>query len=172
MRILRPAIGATAFVVAAAACGSHVVYDTSLTPVRNPLVTASVENGWLVVDSTDIGLRAVLELQLEGPNATDEYVALHVPTLHCTVSGEHVPAKLLREPPRCEQRPVAPLTCPTGTTPEECDRLRRQEERVCIYTIRAEFLFGEMPHLNENTHYFTFAQTDAPVNWVITERSR
>lgn len=171
MRILRPATGA-ALAAVLTACGSHVVYDTSLMPVRNPLITATVENGWLVVDSTDVGIRAVVELQLEGPNANDEYLARHVPRLHCTISGEHIPAKLLREGPRCEGRPIGAATCPTGATPEECDLRRSREDPVCIYTIRAEFLFAEMPHLNENTHYFTFAQTDAPVNWVVADRSR
>lgn len=147
------------------ACGPPVIYDTDLRPVRNPLVTASVDNGWLAVDSTDIGIRVVLELRLEGPPETAEYLSLHVPVLHCTVSGQHLPARLLREEPNCPG--PRPVRCPEGSSPEECERLAQEQEaeEICVFTIRAEFLFDEMPHLDENRHYFTFAQSDKPVRW-------
>ena len=170
MRPTGSALGAFACAATLAACATHTIYDTYGVPVRSPLVTATVENGWLAVDSTDMGIRAVVELQLESSTISEEYVELHVPRLHCTVSGDHVPSRLLREPPRCTSRSVGTIVCPTDATPEECDRVRQQGEQVCIYTIRAEFLFAEMPHLNENTHFFTFAQTDAPVNWVVADR--
>lgn len=170
MRPTGSVLGAFACAASFAACATHTIYDTYGVAVRNPLVTATVDNGWLAVDSTDAGIRAVVELQLESPSAADEFVELHVPKLHCTVSGDHVPWRLVRELPRCTSRPIGALACPTGATPEECDRLRQAEEQVCIYTIRAEFLFAEMPHLNENTHFFTFAQVDAPVRWVVADR--
>ena len=40
------------------ACGPPVLYDTDLEPVRNPLIVASVENGWMAVDSSEAGVRA------------------------------------------------------------------------------------------------------------------
>ena len=158
--------------VAAGACGAPMIYDASMQPVRNPLVVASVDNGRMAVDSTEAGIRAVLELQLEGPGSADEFVEFHVPKLHCTISGEHIPAKVFREKPRCATRPLTTGVCPTGFTPEECDAYRQQGAETCMYTIRAEFLFAEMPHLDENTHYFTFARTDAPVYWTKTDRDR
>ena len=155
-----------------AACSPRMIYDTSLQPVRNPLVTASVENGWLAVDSTDAGIRAVLELEMEAPAATAEFVTLHEPRLHCTVSGEHRPAKWISEAPRCPTPQPQALRCPAEYTPEECDRFRREEIPLCLYTVRAEFFFSQMPHLDENTHYFTFAQSDTPVEWVKAKGDR
>lgn len=166
MKTLRFVFALAAPAAAFQACSPHVVYDTSMQPVRAPLVTASVENGWMAVDSTDAGIRAVLELEMEAPAATAEFVTLHVPRLHCTISGEHMPAKVMREAPRCPTQPLAPARCPADFTPEECDRYREEEVPYCTYTVRAEFFFAQMPHLDENTHYFTFAQSDTPVQWV------
>ncbi len=172
MSSFRNASKALLSVVVVSACGAPVIYDASLQPVRNPLIVASVDNGRLAVDSTEAGIRAVLELQLDGPGAADEFVQLHVPKLHCTVSGEHIPSKVLREEPKCASRPIMTVSCPTGFTPEECDAYRQQETELCTYTIRAEFLFAEMPHLDENTHFFTFSRTDSPVYWTRAERDR
>ncbi|MDH3732664.1 MAG: hypothetical protein OEU54_03985 [Gemmatimonadota bacterium] len=172
MKTLSLVFGITATAVVASACSPHIVYDTSMQPVRDPLVTANVENGWMVVDSTDAGIRAVLELEMEAPAATAEFVTLHVPRLHCTISGEHLPAKVMREAPRCPTAPAQALRCPTDFTPEECDRYREEETPYCTYTVRAEFFFAQMPHLDENTHYFTFAQSDTPVQWVKAKSDR
>ena len=147
------------------ACGPLVIYDTAHQPVRNPLITASVDNGWLAVDSTEAGIRAVVELHLEGPASTADFVSLHLLRLHCTVSGEHLPAKILLEEPRCPTPGSSPIRCPEGTSPEECDGMRGEAEPNCLFTIRAEFLFDQMPHLDENRHFFTFGQTDQPIRW-------
>ncbi len=149
----------------AAACGPPVIYDTAHRAVRNPLVTASVDNGWLAVDSTETGIRAVVELQLAAPAGSEEFMSLHLLRLHCTVSGEHIPAKILREAPRCPTPGSPPVECPEGATPEECDTIREQADQTCLFTIRAEFMFDEMPHLDENQHFFTFGQTDQPIRW-------
>ena len=147
------------------ACGPPVIYDTAHRPVRNPLITASVDNGWLAVDSTEAGIRVVVELQLEGPADAADFVSLHLLRLHCTVSGEHLPAKILQEEPRCPTPVSRPIRCPEGTPPEECDRIREEAEQSCVFTIRAEFMFDQMPHLDENRHFFTFGQTDQPIRW-------
>lgn len=147
------------------ACGPPIIYDTSHRQVRDPLITAAVDNGWLAVDSTGNAVRVVVELQMEGPSDASDYVGLHLLRFHCSVSGEHIPAKVLREAPSCPVPGAPPMRCPDGTSIEECEAIRVDAEQNCLYTIRAEFLFDEMPHLDENEHFFTFGQTDQPIRW-------
>ncbi len=64
-----------------ASCGPVIVYDTRLQPVRDPVLLASVENGWLAIDSTASGVRGVLELWIETHARTLDYVDLYVRTL-------------------------------------------------------------------------------------------
>ena len=71
-------LGVAAISVLVVACGPPVIYDTANRPVRNPLITASVDNGWLAVDSTEAGIRVVVELQLEGPASAADFVSLHL----------------------------------------------------------------------------------------------
>ena len=67
------------------------------------------------------------------------------------------------EEPRCATPGSRPVECPEGATPEECDAIREQAQQNCLFTIRAEFMFDQMPHLDENQHFFTFGQTDQPI---------
>lgn len=154
----------TTLAVLTMACGPPVIYDTSNVAVRDPLVTASVDNGWLAVDSVGTDVRVVVELHLEGPLDASNVLPLHLLRMHCAVSGEHVPAKVSQEEPRCPTPGAPPRECPAGMTPGECDALRAADEN-CLFTIRAEFMFDEMPHLDENGHFFTFGQTDQPIRW-------
>lgn len=155
----------TAIPILLVACGPPAIYDTSHRLVRNPLITASVDNGWLAVDSTEAGIRAVVHLQLAGPADASESVSLHLLRFHCAVSGEHLPSSVMQEEPRCPAFGSRPIRCPEGASPGECDTIRDEAEQTCVYTIRAEFLFDQLPHLNENQHFFTFGQTDQPILW-------
>ena len=67
--------------------------------------------------------------------------------------------------PRCPTPGSRPVECLDGTAPEACDRIREEAQQNCLFTIRAEFLFDEMPHLDETRHFFTFGQIDQPIRW-------
>lgn len=149
--------------LALAACGPPVLYDTELVAVRNPLVTASVDNGWVAVDSTDRGLRAVLELRIEASSLSSQYVSLHVPQLHCSSSGSHRPIKVRREVPVCTTPPRA-AACPADARDGGCPEMLDAKHESCIYVVRAEYLLGDMPHLDES-HFFTFAQTESALTF-------
>ncbi|MDX1579373.1 MAG: hypothetical protein R3266_12880 [Gemmatimonadota bacterium] len=155
------AVGAAAVI---SGCGPPVLYDTDLQPVRNPLITASVENGWLAVDSTEAGVRAVLELQVEASEIASEYVALHVPTLHCSSRGVHEPAKVRHGQPVCSPPDPALYCSPTEREAGDCPQALTQLPETCVYTVRAEYAFERVPHLDES-HYFTFAQRATPIYW-------
>lgn len=159
----RHAIAGLATVIALAACGPPMLYDTDLRPVRDPIIVASVGNGWLAVDSTAAGVRAVLELQMEGSDAAAEYVSLHVPRLHCR-TGAHFPARVRTEQPRCPAGARPPRECADGTSSGACDDAPVLASPTCLYTVRAEFLFDRVPHFDAS-HYLTFGQSETPVVW-------
>lgn len=159
----RAALAGLLVAAASAACAPPTVYDTELRPVRDPIILASVGNGWLAVDSTANGVRAVLEIQVEGSEAAADYVSLHVPRLHCSASGEHLPARVRTEAPRCPIPPQARPEC-TGGSAGACRAARVLVTPSCLYTIRAEFLFDRVPHLDAS-HYLTFGQSETPVVW-------
>jgi len=160
----RGSIARLALALGIAACGPPTLYDTDLRPVRNPIIVASVGNGRLAVDSTDAGVRAVLELHVEGSDAAAEYLALHVPRLHCSASGAHFPVRVRTEEPRCPARAPAADRCARDAAPGTCAETRVLASPTCLYTVRAEFLFDRVPHLDAS-HYLTFGQTEAPVVW-------
>ncbi len=149
---------------AGTACGPPVLYDTELRPVRRPIIVAAVDHGWLAIDSTENGVRGVLELQFEGPPEAAEYVTRHLPRLHCESKGDHLPVRVRREPPSCPAPATPPPECLEGTSPERCLALREAATPACLFTVRAEFEFSRMPHLDEN-HYFTFGQHQTPLHW-------
>lgn len=163
----RGSIAGLALAVGVTACGPPTLYDTDLRPVRNPIIIASVGNGWLAVDSTEAGVRAVLELQMEGSDAAEEYVALHVPRLHCRASGAHFPARVRTEKARCPAPTAIQSECVDGASPEACRDALVLASPTCLYTVRAEFLFERVPHLDAS-HYLTFGQSEAPVVWART----
>lgn len=149
--------------LAVASCGPPVLYDTDMRPVRSPIIVASVGNGWLAVDSTSAGVRAVLELQMEAPLESSQFVTLHTPTLHCSSKGEHRPSKVMREEPICRTA-EAPSCSPSQRESGQCQAMLEQRSLTCLHVVRAEFTFERVPHLTES-HYFTFAQTDTPIHW-------
>lgn len=163
MRRIVPA-AAVLFSTILVGCGPPVIYDTSHRVVRSPIVTASVDNGWLAVDETEDGVRAVVQLELKGPAEAADYVPLHSLRFHCS-SGEHMPSSVSADEPRCPAAGAQAMLCPPDVSPDVCEAMRRDAEQTCLYTIRAEFHFGQMPHLDENQHFFTFGQTEQAVHW-------
>lgn len=160
----RRSIAGLALALGIAACGPPTLYDTDLRPVRDPIIVASVGNGWLAVDSTDAGVRAVLEMQMEGSEAAAEYVTLHVPRLHCRASGAHFPTRVRTDEPRCPAPAPAAERCDRDASPETCVGAPVLASPTCLYTVRAEFLFDRVPHLDAS-HYLTFGQSEVRVVW-------
>ena len=147
------------------ACGPPLVYDTDLRPVRDPLLVASVDYGWLAVDSTETGVRVVLQLEFEAPRETSEYLTLHVPALRCATEGIHYPDELRREAPICPSPASDPPDCqvePGQSGP--CPIRAGRNMESCLHVVRAVFYFPRMPHFDDS-HYFTFGQTNTPVRW-------
>jgi hypothetical protein len=152
-------------VLATASCGPPTIYDVDLNPVRSPRIIASVGNGWFAIDSTAAGIRGILELQIEGPPAAAEYVALHMPALRCSSAGIHRPIRVRREAPRCTSPGAAEACTPQDLESGACARMFGPRPETCLHVVRAEFAFERIPHLDES-HYVTFAQMESPVRWV------
>lgn len=159
--------GVALLALACASCGAPVIYDTDLRPVRDARIVAALDQGWLAVDSTEAGARAVLELHIEAPAAVSQYVQLHVPSLRCSSSGTHLPARIRRELPVCPAPSVGRAACdPDDRRAGRCGtRVDGAAEAVCLHVVRAEFFFPRMPHLDEESHYFTFGQRADPIRW-------
>lgn len=150
-------------------CSQRVIYDTQLRPVRDPVLVASVDYGWLAVDTTGTGARAVLQLEIEAPAEAAEYLERHVPTLRCIADDVHRPTKIRQEAPVCPaaREPLESCT-PEDQAAGRC-ALENPAEIRCVHVVRAEFEFEQVPHLDESTHWFTFDQRETEVRWARIE---
>lgn len=156
-----------AMLVLASACGPPVVHDTAGRPVTDPALLAAVgEDGWLAIDSTEGGIRAVLELRLETMRPPARPLALHTPKLHCTAEGTHFPVRIRREPPVCWTPPPGAGTCRTGADGAAVCRSGDEDARVCLHVIRAEFHFRHLPALDDRV-YFTLGRESTPARWAL-----
>lgn len=152
------------------ACGPPVVRDTSLRPVTDPALLAAVgEHGWLAIDSTEHGARAVLELRLETSGTATPPLALHTPKLHCATEGTHFPVVVRREPPVCWTPPPEAGACRMGAEAAGVCRGVADGGRRCLQVIRAEFHFRHLPALDDRV-YFTIGQQSTPTRWAVRDR--
>ena len=156
-----------AILLVVAGCGPPVVHDTALRPMTNPTLLAAVgEDGWLAIDSTEHGIRGVLELRLETTRPPARPVALHTPKLHCSSEGTHFPVKIRREPPVCWTPPPAARECRPGAGGADVCRGAEDGRRRCLHVIRAEFHFRHLPALDDRV-YFTLGQQSTPARWAL-----
>jgi hypothetical protein len=135
---------------AAAGCGMPVLYDTAGQPVEEPELMAQVGGLWLAVDSSEAGVRAVLEIQVAAPGGqirTWDVAGLKL----WTGSGPALsPARVKRSNVRCW--PDAPRGVPCRTDPDDpqaCVWQMQPGEAECYYILCAEFALEQLPKPTE-----------------------
>lgn len=107
------------------------------------VVWASIENGWVAVDSTDEGVRAVLQLEAEAPQGTLPWDLAEMALLF---EGDTIPPTRLR----CEESAVCrrvtrPVRSPNERAVAEPPVLDEEEVVVCDHIVRAEFVLPAVP---------------------------
>lgn len=149
MPVLRLAWGALLALIVAG-CGPPTVYDVAGRPVKEPAYLADVRGGWIAIDSTDDGIRAVLEWQLpiaDNPALPGE---LATPVLQLESGRVLWPYRFRWDPPQC---------WPVNPTRRRCEQARG-DEKYCAWTIqpsgaecfsvlRAEFALGDWPQASD-----------------------
>ncbi len=133
-------------VLLAAACGPPVIYDTDGRPVAEPAFMASVDGGWLAVDSSDGGVRAVLEVRVPVPEG--DVVGLGQMDLQLwTGSGHPVsPVKLNQGSLQCRPSVLDRVGCQGKYGDlQACPREEQANAQSCYYLLCAEFALHELP---------------------------
>ncbi len=102
--------------------GPRTLVDPLGRPVPHPILVAPVEGGWIVIDSSAVGVRAVAELTRVLTNAARQGDGT-VPLLYCSGRGSPL------GPVRAHSEPV---TCPTAPSRAACDR-PSQQNSPCAY---------------------------------------
>jgi len=131
--------------VAAAACGPPVIYDTHGRAVSEPEYMAAVDGGWLAVDSSAAGIRAVLELKVaapEGRAVTWEPAGLQLWT---GKSYPVLPTRLKQGALRCWPTTGRAPCRGNAAELDGCPVDVRREQQDCYYTLCAEFPLAELP---------------------------
>ncbi len=113
----RPPSWPLALAVALAACAAPALVDVDGQRLERPLLVAGVHNGWVAVDSSAGGVRAVLELRAETrPPETPPWEEDGL-TLQFAGYPAIAPARLRCEEPRCCRPALGEVGCPRGAEP-------------------------------------------------------
>jgi hypothetical protein len=140
------AVGAT--LLSVAGCGSPALLDVDGQPLVRPLMVASIESGWVAVDSTsELGPRAILELKAEAEGPDIPPWDLSTLQLHLAGDSALSPARLRCEDPRCCPALGESVKCPKKRsepgTPNQPEPVAEPDR--CIHVVRAEFFLPRLP---------------------------
>lgn len=124
-----------------AACGPR--FEDVFGSGMDAVVWASIENGWVAVDSTEQGVRAVLQLEAEAPRGTLPWDLAEMALLF---GGDTIPPTRMR----CEEsavcrRVMRPVRSPNERAVAEPPDLDEEEVVVCDHIVRAEFILPAIP---------------------------
>lgn len=139
-------IGAALLAFSVAGCGSPALIDVDGRPIRRPLLIARLADGWVAVDSSAAGARAVLELRAETPR--DDVPPWQVGGLHLQFSsGEPLkPARMRCDAPKCcPPRPQSAEPPTEREVPEVEEPAEEVAEGACLHVMRAEFRLPRVP---------------------------
>ncbi|UCF19972.1 MAG: hypothetical protein JSU87_00745 [Gemmatimonadota bacterium] len=134
----------------AVGCGPPVMYDVDGQPIREPLFMAALEGGWLAVDSSAAGVRAVLELEVA---ASGERETLAGPGELQLWTGSGLPlepARLRQGEVECWPKLPSSVRCREGRgSNQACVQEVQGVGRECRYTLCAEFRLAELPRSHD-----------------------
>jgi len=139
-------IGAALLAFSVAGCGSPALVDVDGRPLRRPLLIARLADGWVAVDSSAAGARAVLELRAETPR--DDVPPWQVGGLHLQFSsGQPLkPARVRCDAPKCSPpRPQSAEPPTEREVPEVEETAETVAEETCLHVVRAEFRLPQVP---------------------------
>jgi hypothetical protein len=144
----------------AAACGPTFedVYGSGLDPV----ISASIENGWVAVDSTDEGVRAVLQMEAEAAQGSLPWDLADMALLFG--SDTIPPARMRCEESAVCRRVVRPVQSPNERAVAEPPDLREEEVVVCDHVVRAEFILPAVPTAADSV-VLRLADVIIPLRW-------
>jgi hypothetical protein len=125
------------------------------------VMSASIENGWVAVDSTDEGVRAVLQLEAEAARGTLPWDLAEMALLF---GNDTIPPTRMR----CEESAV----CRRVTRPVESPNEREVTEIadrdevvvVCDHVVRAEFILPALPTPADSV-VLRLGETTIPLHW-------
>ncbi len=142
------------------ACGPK--YEDVFGAGLNPVVSAPIENGWVVVDSTDGRVRAVLQLEAEAAQGSLPWDLAEMALLF---GSDTIPPTRMR----CEESAVCrrvrrPVQSPNERAVAEPPELREEEVVVCDHVVRAEFLLPSVPTPADSV-LLRLAETIIPLRW-------
>lgn len=148
-----------------AACGPPTIYDAAFEPVREPLLIADLGDGWLAMDSTDAGLRAVLQVEVPVGAEDGEPRLARELGLRCRSRGLDLPVRVRQEPPICEPAPPRRWECLSRFgDPEICRHYSTARTR-CYAVVHAEFLFRSVPEPNDSVFLIVGDRPLSAVHW-------
>ncbi len=142
------------------ACGPKFedVYGSGLDPV----LSAPIENGWVAVDSTAEGVRAVLQLEAEAAQGS---LPWDLADLALLFGSDTIPPTRMR----CEESAVCrhvrrPVQSPNERAVAEPADRREEEVVVCDHVVRAEFVLPAVPSPSDSV-VLRLAETLIPLRW-------
>jgi hypothetical protein len=143
-----------------AGCGQKF-YDVSGSPLGATLVTAPIENGWIAVDSTAAGARAVLQLEAEAEHGTLPWDLAEMALLFG--SDTIPPTRMRSEESAVCRRVTRPVQSPNE---REVAELADRDEvvEVCDHVVRAEFILPAVPTPADSV-VLRLAETTIPLRW-------
>ena len=130
-------------------CRPPTLIDPLGRPVPRPMLVAAVENGRIAIDSSDHGVRAVVELTRMLPNPTYQGDA-SVPRLRCSGGKSPLaPVRMQSEPVRCREPATGPDCARPGQS-SSCPYRNVRFEQPCSQVLHLEYRLDAVPSVGDS----------------------
>lgn len=130
------------------ACRPPALIDPLGRPVSRPLLTASIEYGRIVVDSSGEGVRAIVEVTRMLPDSAHREDGT-VPLLRC--SGRSLaPVRASSEPVTCNERLAAAGCARAGQATVPCEHPNTRIGRSCSQVLHLEYRLDAVPNVGDS----------------------
>ena len=129
-------------------CGSPKSVEEDTGPIEGKELTI-VRHGWASVDTVALGIRAVLEIELESGDAEIRTSDLGLMALRFDSATPVTAARMWLGEPMCKKIPAQKHRCPRSDEKSKCGPEHSQAEAICRYTLRAQFLLDELPSASD-----------------------
>ena len=148
-------------------CGPPTLIDVDGRRIEHPVLIAAVDGGWLAVDSSRTGIRALLQVQLETPHHQVHRPDLRMTrvTLRLGTGRAFRPDRIRWEGATCWLGIPERIECQgIYGRGEPCKRRVSPREDLCVQVLRAEFVLRQLPKPADSAA-LTIGESITPLRW-------
>lgn len=134
--------------LASLACRPPTLTDPLGRPVGRPILVASIDYGWIVIDTSAGGVRAVAEVTRMLPDSSSP-VDRAIPLLRCSARTS-APARMRTEPVTCHQVSSGSNCARSGQANAPCTYPNTRFLQPCSQVVYLEYRLDAVPSVGDS----------------------